>query len=78
MATADSSTDTRAFVLVDVLPASPPNLGDLAYLADAYKALQSLAMSHDGNDSPVAVVLSQLNKQFEIYLDQANRAGLLS
>jgi len=78
MATADSSTDTRAFVLVDVLPASSPKLDDLAYLANAYKALQSLAMSHDGDDSPVALVLFQLNKQFEFYLDQVNQAGLLS
>ena len=78
MATANSSTGSRAPVPVDVLPASFPKLDDLAYLADSYKALQSLAMSHDGDDSPVALVLSQLNKQFEFYLDQADKAGLLS
>lgn len=69
MATADSSTASRASV---------PSLDDLSFLADSYKALQLLAMSHDGHDSPVSLVLFQLNKQFEVYLDQADKAGLLS
>ena len=69
MATADSSTATCAPV---------PSLDDLSFLLGSYEGLQLLAMSHDGDGSPVALVLSQLNKQFALYLDQADKAGLLS
>jgi len=69
MATADSSTAIRASVSI---------LDELSYLADSYKALQSLAILQDGRESNVSLLLHQLNKQFEFYLDQADKAALLS
>lgn len=69
MATVDSSTATCASVSI---------LDELSYLADSYKALQSLAISQDGRESHFSLLLHQLNKQFEFYLDQADKAGLLS
>jgi hypothetical protein len=73
MATADSSTVTRAPVSVpDLLP-----FDALAFLLDSYEALAELTSSYSPH-SPVQTLLDCNNRHFRLLIDDLNRRGLLS